>query len=94
MLRIIFVIIYLSNFKLMLYSLLSFRSLFIWRPKDNSDTGQQKDERKTIVLGGKPDKKPNKKFGGDSDDSDDELFSAKGKMSKAKPALRKKAKTR
>lgn len=72
----------------------SSRSLFIWRPKDNADTGQQKGERKTIVLGGKPDKKPNKKFGGDSDDSDDEPFSAKGKMSKAKPAPRKKAKTR
>ncbi|KAK9755759.1 hypothetical protein RND81_01G048400 [Saponaria officinalis] len=70
----------------------SSRSLFIWRPKDKSDAAQQNDERKTIVMCGKGDKKSKKKFGCESDDSDDELFKTKGKMSKAKSTVVKKAK--
>ncbi|KAL9238694.1 hypothetical protein vseg_013083 [Gypsophila vaccaria] len=70
----------------------SSRSLFIWRPKDKSDV-QQNDERKTIVMCGKGDKKSKKKFGGESDDSDDELLSAKGKMSKKKSTVMRKGKS-
>ncbi|KAL2898713.1 Protein DAMAGED DNA-BINDING 2 [Bienertia sinuspersici] len=62
----------------------SSRSLFIWRPKDKSEDVQQKDEKKTIVFCGKADKKQKMKLGGESDESDDELFKSKGKMSKAK----------
>lgn len=73
----------------------SSRSLFIWRRKDKSETVQQKDERKTIVLCAKTGKKTNKKFGGESDDSDDESFSGKkDKMSKTKSAASKKVRTR
>lgn len=67
-----------------------FRSLFIWRPKDKSEDEQEKDEKRTIIFCGKNDKKLNKKLGGESDESDDEMFKSKGKMSKNKsPASRK-----
>ncbi|XP_074303158.1 protein DAMAGED DNA-BINDING 2-like [Silene latifolia] len=72
----------------------SSRSLFIWRPKDKSEAVQS-DERRTIITCGKGDKKSKKKFGGDSDDSEDESFSAKkGKMSKTKSVASIKTKTR
>ncbi|CAO2840836.1 unnamed protein product [Amaranthus hypochondriacus] len=68
----------------------SSRSLFIWRPKDKSEDEQEKDEKRTIIFCGKNDKKLNKKLGGESDESDDEMFKSKGKMSKNKsPASRK-----
>ena len=67
-----------------------FRSLFIWRPKDKSEDEQEKDEKRTIIFCGKNDKKLNKKLGGESDESDDEMFKSKAKMSKNKsPGSRK-----
>uniref|UniRef100_A0A803KRJ5 Protein DAMAGED DNA-BINDING 2 n=1 Tax=Chenopodium quinoa TaxID=63459 RepID=A0A803KRJ5_CHEQI len=70
----------------------SSRSLFIWRPKDKSEDVQQKDEKKTIVFCGKADSKLKRKFGGESDESDDESFKSKGKMSKTKSSATKKVK--
>ncbi|XP_057536342.1 protein DAMAGED DNA-BINDING 2 [Amaranthus tricolor] len=68
----------------------SSRSLFIWRPKDKSEDEQEKDEKRTIIFCGKNDKKLNKKLGGESDESDDEMFKSKAKMSKNKsPGSRK-----
>lgn len=70
----------------------SSRSLFIWRPKDKSEDVQQKDEKKTIVFCGKADNKLKKKPGAESDESDDELFRSKGKLSKTKSSSLKKVK--
>uniref|UniRef100_A0A803LXC4 Protein DAMAGED DNA-BINDING 2 n=1 Tax=Chenopodium quinoa TaxID=63459 RepID=A0A803LXC4_CHEQI len=70
----------------------SSRSLFIWRPKDKAEDVQQNDEKKTIVFCGKTDSKRKKKFGGESDESDDESFKSKGKMSKTKSSASKKVK--
>ncbi|KAL6967666.1 DNA damage-binding protein 2 [Sarracenia purpurea var. burkii] len=58
----------------------SSRSLFIWKPKEKSEIPQQKDEKK-IVICGRAEKKPNKKFKGESDDSDNDIFTIKGKTS-------------
>lgn len=58
-----------------------FRSLFIWRPKEDSEIAQQKDEKKIIVCG-KAEKKLGKKSAGESDDSDDDLSKLKSKNSK------------
>ncbi|KAH7838162.1 hypothetical protein Vadar_022771 [Vaccinium darrowii] len=59
----------------------SSRSLFIWRPKEDSEIAQQKDEKKIIVCG-KAEKKLGKKSAGESDDSDDDLSKLKSKNSK------------
>ncbi|KAA8549401.1 hypothetical protein F0562_001126 [Nyssa sinensis] len=61
----------------------SSRSLFMWRPKEKSEIVQQKDEKK-IILCGRAEKKPSKKFKGESDDSDDDILSTKAKNAKAK----------
>lgn len=66
-----------------------FRSLFIWRPKEESEIVQEKDEKKIIVCGGKAEKKLNKKFAGESDDSDDDLSTLKSKNSKTGKAAPK-----
>ncbi|XP_043725212.1 protein DAMAGED DNA-BINDING 2 isoform X2 [Telopea speciosissima] len=60
----------------------SSRSIFIWKPKEKSELVREKDEKK-IILCGKAGK-TNKKFGGESDDSDGDIFSSKGKNSKYK----------
>ncbi|XP_057512577.1 protein DAMAGED DNA-BINDING 2-like isoform X2 [Actinidia eriantha] len=60
----------------------SSRSIFIWRPKENSEIVQPKDETKIIVCG-RAEKKLNKKFEGESDDSDNDIFTIKGKNSKS-----------
>lgn len=62
----------------------SSRSLFIWRLKDKSQIVQNKDERKSfVVCGGSAKKKTNKKFHGESDDSDDEMAGLKRKKCKS-----------
>lgn len=58
-------------------------SLFIWRPRGRCKAVQEKDKRK-IVLCGKTGKKVNKKFTGESDDSDDDMCTSKGKKSNSK----------
>ncbi|KAL7247314.1 hypothetical protein ACSBR2_002266 [Camellia fascicularis] len=63
----------------------SSRSIFIWNPKEKSEIVQQKDEKK-IVLCGKAEKKLNKKFDGESDDSDDDIRKIKGKITKSRKA--------
>ncbi|CAL5388528.1 unnamed protein product [Camellia sinensis] len=60
-------------------------SIFIWNPKEKSEIVQQKDEKK-IVLCGKAEKKLNKKFDGESDDSDDDIRKIKGKITKSRKA--------
>lgn len=59
----------------------SSRSLFIWRPKEKSELVEQKNEGKIIVCG-RAEKKH--KRGYESDDSDGDTFSSKGKNSKSK----------
>ncbi|CAK9164213.1 unnamed protein product [Ilex paraguariensis] len=62
----------------------SSRSLFIWKPKENFEIEQPRDEKK-IILCGKAEKKLKKKLEGDSDDDfDDDAFSSKGKKPKTK----------
>ncbi|EXC01441.1 Protein DAMAGED DNA-BINDING 2 [Morus notabilis] len=61
----------------------SSRSLFIWRPKEKCEPVEQKDEGKIIVCSGAG-KKRGGKFGDDSDASDGDLFSSKGKNLKSK----------
>ncbi|KAJ4725594.1 damaged DNA binding 2 [Melia azedarach] len=61
----------------------SSRSIFIWRPKEESESVEQKDERKIIVCG-KADKKQSRKFGDDSEDSDDDISKLKHKNVKSK----------
>ncbi|KAF6153594.1 hypothetical protein GIB67_027461 [Kingdonia uniflora] len=64
----------------------SSRSLFIWRPKNESELTKRKEETKLIYCG-KAGKKSNRKFGGDNDsddDSGDDTFSSKGKKSQSK----------
>ncbi|XP_021891790.1 protein DAMAGED DNA-BINDING 2 [Carica papaya] len=61
----------------------SSRSLYIWKPKEKSDDVEQKDEGKIIVCG--RDEKINKrKLDGSDRDSDDDMFSSKGKNVKIK----------
>lgn len=67
----------------------SSRSLFIWKPKENSEINEQKEEMK-IVLCGQAEKKPNRKFGGGSDDEfDNDTFCSKGKKSSSKKSAPK-----
>lgn len=66
-----------------LIKLIVFRSIFIWRPKEESELVEQKDERKIIVCG-KADKKQSRKFGDDSEDSDDDISKLKHKNVKSK----------
>lgn len=63
----------------------SSRSLFIWRPEEESEFVEGKDEKK-IVLCGKAEKK--RKSEGDSDESDDDTFKGK-KKSKSKKTYSK-----
>lgn len=64
----------------------TFRSLFIWRPKEKSEPVEQKDERRIIVCG-RAEKKRSRKFGDESDDdSDVDKFTSKStKMKSNKP---------
>ncbi|XP_062172253.1 protein DAMAGED DNA-BINDING 2 [Alnus glutinosa] len=64
----------------------SSRSLFIWRPKEESEPAEQKDETKIIVCG-RAEKKRSRKSGDKSDDdSDDDKFTSKGsKFKSSKP---------
>ncbi|CAL0315635.1 unnamed protein product [Lupinus luteus] len=59
----------------------SSRSLFIWKPKEKCEAGEEKDERKFVVCG-RAEKKRGKK-GNDSDESDDEAVISKLKKSKS-----------
>ncbi|GLT73345.1 hypothetical protein SLA2020_452120 [Shorea laevis] len=62
----------------------SSRSLFIWKPKEESEPVEQKDERKIIVCG-RAEKKRSRKSGDKSDDdSDDDKFTSKGSKLKSK----------
>ncbi|KAJ4834688.1 DNA damage-binding protein 2 [Turnera subulata] len=62
----------------------SSRSLFIWMPKEKSESVEPKDERK-IIFCGTDEKKFKRKFGGESDDdSDDDGCGSKGKNLKSK----------
>ncbi|GAB4824521.1 DNA damage-binding protein 2 [Ancistrocladus abbreviatus] len=70
----------------------SSRSLFIWRPKDEPEFMQQKEERKIITCE-KAEKNSRKKY--ESDGSDDEVFISnvkklKGNGQKSKPELKQK----
>ncbi|KAF6153597.1 hypothetical protein GIB67_027464 [Kingdonia uniflora] len=57
------------------------KSLFIWRPKNESEFTKRTKETK-LFYRGKAGKKSNRKFGGDSDDdSGDDAFSSKGSLS-------------
>ena len=49
----------------------SFRSLFIWRPKEKSEPVEKKDESNIIICGGAK-KKRKGNFGGESDDDSEE----------------------
>ncbi|XP_052187831.1 protein DAMAGED DNA-BINDING 2 [Diospyros lotus] len=60
----------------------SSRSLFIWRPKERTEAEQPKDEKKIVVCG-KAGKKLNKRLAGESDDSDNEFSTIKGKNSRS-----------
>ncbi|TKY56463.1 DAMAGED DNA-BINDING 2 [Spatholobus suberectus] len=60
----------------------SSRSLFIWKPKEKSESVEEKNERKIVVCGAE--KKRGKKNGYDSGESDDEGFKSKPKKSKSK----------
>ncbi|KAK9124482.1 hypothetical protein Sjap_014084 [Stephania japonica] len=60
----------------------SSRSIFIWRPKDKVERVEEREDAKIVLCGGS--KKTNKKFGGESDESDDDTFNSKGKNSKSK----------
>lgn len=66
----------------------SLRSLFIWRPKDDHEQAEQKDERKIIICTGTEKKRKHKsKNDGSDDDSDMDKFTPKGKNVKSrKPA--------
>ncbi|PSS09485.1 Protein DAMAGED DNA-BINDING like [Actinidia chinensis var. chinensis] len=66
----------------------SSRSIFIWRQKENSEIVQPKDETKIIVCG-RAEKKLKKKFEGESDDSDNDIFTIKGKNSKSRKSAPK-----
>lgn len=61
----------------------SSRSLFIWRPKEKSEPVEQKDEGKIVVCGRDEKKRRHRKFGGESDDSDDDKSIRKGKRFKS-----------
>ncbi|XAR58913.1 hypothetical protein NMG60_11014492 [Bertholletia excelsa] len=61
----------------------SSRSLFIWRPKEEYEILQQKDEKKIVVCG-KANKKHDKKFDAESDDSDDDISALKRKNKSGK----------
>ncbi|KAJ7964174.1 damaged DNA binding 2 [Quillaja saponaria] len=56
----------------------SSRSLFIWRPKENSEPMEEKDKIKIVVCK-TSEKKRGRKSGDDSDDSDNEAFNSKVK---------------
>lgn len=63
-----------------------FRSLFVWRPKEKSESVKEKGDQR-IVLCGKPEKgQRGKKFGDESDDDSDhdDGFSSRGKKHKHK----------
>ncbi|PKI31865.1 hypothetical protein CRG98_047751 [Punica granatum] len=61
----------------------SSRSLFIWRPKENSESVKEKEDLR-IVLCGKPEKKQRGKKLSDDDSDGDDGFSSKGKKLKRK----------
>ncbi|XP_058099653.1 protein DAMAGED DNA-BINDING 2 [Magnolia sinica] len=63
----------------------SSRSIFIWRPKENAEPVQGKDERKfKVSICEKDDKKPRKKLGGGSDDDSDDFPKGK-KLNDSRP---------
>lgn len=66
------------------------RSLFIWRPKDDHELAEQKDERKIVICTGTEKKRKHKSKNDDSDDDSDvdkSTLTAKGKNFKSrKPA--------
>ncbi|XP_044483911.1 protein DAMAGED DNA-BINDING 2 isoform X2 [Mangifera indica] len=64
----------------------SSRSIIIWRPKEKLEVGDLRDERKIIVCGPAEKKR---KFGDESDDSDDDKFKMKGKNIKPKKSRTK-----
>lgn len=68
----------------------SSRSLFIWRPKDDHELAEQKDERKIVICTGTEKKRKHKSKNDDSDDDSDvdkSTLTAKGKNFKSrKPA--------
>lgn len=58
------------------------RSLFIWKPKEDTEFVEEKKEDRKIFIYGKDVKKQNKSFGDDSDDNFYDQFGSKGKGSK------------
>ena len=59
------------------------RSLFIWRPKEKSEPVEQMDIGKIVVCDRDEKKSRKRKFGGESDDSDDHKSIPKGKQFKS-----------
>lgn len=74
-----------NGFKYVVHQFYGLRSLFIWRPKEESEPVQQRDEKKIVVCGSE--KKTKRKSGGvdsDNDSEDDDAFRPKGKNFKSK----------